>query len=226
MSTKRIKGFEIEPVPIGIGLYSYIYQAFDHNQHKYAVKKLSNLKMAKHEANVMKEYGKHPYLPLFYDYFVIDNKAYIVMEYFSGGNLGIDGFNVQVKKGYKEDAIVLTLKILKGLKHLHQIGFLHNDIKPKNILVERDLTIKIVDFGLSVSINQQNANNKWKNRDLYDSALMCIYIINGYVSEKPVNDLESIDNDLKSVLYVAINPNKSKQYNSAKDFIIALESLS
>jgi nemo like kinase len=44
---------------------------------------------------------------------------------------------------------VFTYQMLRGLKYLHSANILHRDIKPGNLLVNSDCTLKICDFGLA-----------------------------------------------------------------------------
>jgi tRNA A-37 threonylcarbamoyl transferase component Bud32 len=48
-----------------------------------------------------------------------------------------------------EDVVYLTSQILSGLRHVHERGVIHRDLKPWNVLVDQDGTCKIVDFGLA-----------------------------------------------------------------------------
>jgi serine/threonine protein kinase len=52
------------------------------------------------------------------------------------------------------------LQLAKGLAHIHQMGFIHRDINPKNILIyersdKKEVTIKWADFGLSKPVNER-----------------------------------------------------------------------
>jgi len=55
------------------------------------------------------------------------------------------------------EAVDAILQVVEGLDAAHSAGILHRDIKPSNCLVDRDGTIKIGDFGLSISIGSRDA---------------------------------------------------------------------
>ena len=48
-----------------------------------------------------------------------------------------------------ERALSVALQLLKGLRHLSQFGIRHRDLKPDNVMITRDETVKIIDFGLA-----------------------------------------------------------------------------
>jgi len=49
----------------------------------------------------------------------------------------------------EQNCQAFTCQILRGLKYLHSAGILHRDLKPQNILVNKDVTLKIGDLGLA-----------------------------------------------------------------------------
>ena len=50
----------------------------------------------------------------------------------------------------------ITYQILKGLKYMHSARLLHRDIKPSNILMDHDCHVKLCDFGLCRSLEEQS----------------------------------------------------------------------
>lgn len=71
---------------------------------------------------------------------------YIIMEY-----VPISFFNVILGIKNKTENIVryFFAQIIDGLAHMHEKNVAHLDLKPENIMVDDDLTIKIVDFGFA-----------------------------------------------------------------------------
>lgn len=90
----------------------------------------------------------HPNIVAVYDVNRSDEYEYIVMEL-------IDGISLKQymdKKGNKlnwREALHFITQIVKGLGHAHSRGIIHRDIKPHNIMVLRDGSVKVADFGIA-----------------------------------------------------------------------------
>lgn len=75
---------------------------------------------------------------------------YLIMEYASKGNLFYEIKNQNTFNERKcRDYFAQTIK---GVQYLHSLGFVHRDIKPENLLLSKDWTVKICDFGGCVKI--------------------------------------------------------------------------
>lgn len=87
---------------------------------------------------------KHPGFIAIYD-ININKQFYIVMDYIEGEDL-----QRLMKKGVLplKDTVQIAINICDALSCAHQNGVVHRDIKPGNIIVMKDLRIKIADFGL------------------------------------------------------------------------------
>jgi eukaryotic-like serine/threonine-protein kinase len=72
---------------------------------------------------------------------------YFVMEYVEGHTLYDE---LQANKGFGEaDAMRVILQIARALEHAHSQGFIHRDVKPKNIMIAPDGNAKLADMGLA-----------------------------------------------------------------------------
>jgi len=87
-------------------------------------------------------------------------QPYIVMELVTGGKM-----NQLFTKGEPMDEVKLlkiSLDVADGLKAAHEVGLVHGDIKPENVLIDQNGTAKIVDFGLAQFVNaQKNRGEIW-----------------------------------------------------------------
>jgi serine/threonine protein kinase len=211
--------YEIDTNPIGKGYYGTVYRGYDlAYERAVAVKITSNIKRACREVEVMKRCGESKYLPVLYDFIVDKNKACIVMELIKGKEL--EDINSRGKLT-NEYSIKILISILKGLHSLHQRGYSHRDTKPKNILMinNNPQKIKIIDFNVSGRIKSKEAIHQ----DLRSAAEVFLYLINGTApGKKEKSSFKS--KKLKAVILKALN--KQDTYNSASEFIDALNRLS
>ncbi|MBR3942726.1 MAG: Stk1 family PASTA domain-containing Ser/Thr kinase, partial [Clostridia bacterium] len=86
-----------------------------------------------------------------YDVGVQGGLHYIVMEYVEGITLK----EYLMKHGALswEKAVHFACQIASGLQHAHRKGIVHRDIKPQNILVTKDETLKVTDFGIARAVS-------------------------------------------------------------------------
>jgi serine/threonine protein kinase len=85
-----------------------------------------------------------------YDFGVSDGIPFIAMEFVDGHSL-----DQTIKLSgilSPEQLAALTLQLLHGLKSIHDAGLLHRDIKPGNVLISKEQSAKLVDFGLARDI--------------------------------------------------------------------------
>ena len=93
----------------------------------------------------------HPNIVAVYDAGAEDGVPYIVMEYVAGETVS----DLLLRRGRLEaaEAVALALQACSGLEAAHEAGLVHRDIKPQNLLITPDGTLKIADFGIARSLD-------------------------------------------------------------------------
>lgn len=152
---KRLDGrYEIQEI-IGIGGMAVVYKAHDNVENRTVAIKIlkeefvSNEEFIRRFKNESKAIAvlSHSNIVKVYDVSFGDLIQYIVMEYIDGITLK-EYIERQGSLRWK-DAVYFTIQILKGLQHAHDKGIVHRDVKPQNIMVLSDGTIKVADFGIA-----------------------------------------------------------------------------
>ena len=89
----------------------------------------------------------HPNIVEMYDVGEDDGQYYIVMEYVDGMTLK----QVLKKRGHLSvtEVVDIMLQVTDGMAHAHDAYIIHRDIKPQNIMLLEDGTIKVTDFGIA-----------------------------------------------------------------------------
>src|SRR5689334_17683203 len=72
-----------------------------------------------------------------------DGLPYIVMEYVPGTTLA------ELGRVPPHEGVELVLQACRGLAHAHAAGLVHRDVKPQNLLLRDDGTVKVADFGIA-----------------------------------------------------------------------------
>lgn len=153
---KRLDGrYQIESL-VGMGGMANVYRGTDtRTGNAIAVKVLKeefldNEELVRRFKNESKAISilNHPNIVKVYDVSVTDRLQYIVMEY-------VDG--ITLKEYLKQRGGALTWKetvhfatqVLSALQHAHSKGIIHRDVKPQNIMLLADGSIKMMDFGIA-----------------------------------------------------------------------------
>jgi len=80
---------------------------------------------------------------------------YFVMEYVDGTTV-YDQI-VEKKKLSEQEALPIIRQVAKALQHAHERGFIHRDIKPKNIMIAKNGDVKLADLGLARALDDRQA---------------------------------------------------------------------
>lgn len=89
----------------------------------------------------------HPHIVQVTDVFDENNTTYYVMQYIEG--MSLDSFIASKGRGSAEDTILIAAQIGQALSYMHQRHMLHLDLKPGNIMLDKQGQVHLIDFGLS-----------------------------------------------------------------------------
>ena len=100
----------------------------------------------------------HPNIVQVYDVSSTENANFIVMELIDGISLK----QYMEKKGVLNwrETLHFAMQIAKGLEHAHSRGIVHRDIKPHNVMVLKNGSVKVMDFGIARVMNKSNTLTK------------------------------------------------------------------
>ncbi len=152
---KRLDGrYEIREI-IGVGGMAVVYKAYDNIDDRIVAIKilkeefLANEEFRRRFKNESKAIAvlSHPNIVKVYDVSLGDKLQYIVMEHVEGITLK-EYIEQQGTINWKE-AVHFCTQILRALQHAHDKGIVHRDIKPQNIMLLANGTIKVTDFGIA-----------------------------------------------------------------------------
>ena len=154
LGTTLDERYEIQEI-IGAGGMAVVYKATDHRLNRFVAVKILRDELARDgefrsrfqtEAQAVAMLS-HPNIVSVYDVSHSDNVEYIVMELIEGVTL-MQYMQKKGALGWKE-ALHFSVQISKALEHAHSKGIVHRDIKPQNIMIIRDGSIKVADFGIA-----------------------------------------------------------------------------
>lgn len=152
---KRLDGrYEIHEL-IGMGGMAYVYRAYDKIENRWVAIKIlkeelsDNSDFLRRFRNESKAIAvlSHPNIVKVYDVSFGDRIQYIVMEFIDG--ITLKQYIEQQGELKWREALYFTVQILQALQHAHEKGIIHRDIKPQNIMLLEDGTIKVMDFGIA-----------------------------------------------------------------------------
>ena len=140
---------------IGSGGMANVFEAEDLEENRIVAVKLLKKEYLTNEEFVRRFRNEsrvisvldHPNIVKVYDVNFTGEDQYIVMEYIDGVTLN-QYIHHQGQLRWK-DAVHFLRQILQALQHAHDHGVVHRDIKSQNIMLLRDGTIKVMDFGIA-----------------------------------------------------------------------------
>lgn len=138
----------------GFGRVFYAKSSLDKGE-KVAVKKMPHTTPKEKRMNLdeiaVLNFCNHPNIVKYYRSYIFDNEASIIMEYMEGGSLS----EAAKRFDFDESHIAfIAREICQGISYLHENKLVHRDLKSGNVMLSIKGDIKIIDFGLAISIDK------------------------------------------------------------------------
>lgn len=220
---------------IGVGGMADVYKGKDIVENKIVAIKILKTEFSDNEEFLSRFRNEskaiallsHPNIVKIYDVGFSENLKYIIMEYIDGMTLKD---YIQEEKALKwKDAVHFMIQILRALQHAHEKGIVHRDIKPQNIMMLNDGTIKVMDFGIAkfaretgktatdqaigsvhyISPEQARGEDTDEKSDIYSVGVMLYEMLTG---QKPFDSDNSVSIAVMNINDIpkrprAVNPN-------------------
>ncbi len=190
------------------------------------------------ETHILKNL-KHSGIPVIYDIEEDDQFFCIVEEYVNGKSLK----NIVQEQGKlkSQELINIAIKLSGIIQYLHSenIGILHMDIKPDNIIIDNNGDIKLVDFDNSVFFASDDYVDRGspcfaapeqylglkpgKSSDIYSLGMLLLYMATGCYMQSHVKYLRQ--KKLQKIIKKCISHSTFQRYQKIEDIINELESL-
>ncbi len=208
------KRYKIETV-VGVGGMAYVLRAKDLNTGKdVAIKILSDEfkddeRAVKRFINESKTVSMldHENIVKILDVVITDDLKYIVMEFIDG--ITLKDYIDRIGTLSWKEAVYYTKQILRALSHAHEKQVIHRDIKPQNIMLLSDGTVKVTDFGIAkhpnaeaitmtdkaigtvnyISPEQASGAQVDSRTDIYSTGVMLYEMVTGrlpFIADSPV----------------------------------------
>ncbi|MDY3869722.1 MAG: Stk1 family PASTA domain-containing Ser/Thr kinase [Clostridiaceae bacterium] len=151
---------------IGVGGTAVVYKAKCHRLNRYVAVKILKEEFASdqefrrqfHEEAQAVAMLSHPNIVNIYDVSRSGNVDYIVMELIDG--ITLKEYLSRRGRLSPKEVTVFATQIARALEHAHDHNIIHRDIKPQNIMLLRDGTVKVADFGIAHFAARENTYSK------------------------------------------------------------------
>ncbi len=201
---RNIGNYRIEQV-VGKGGMGVVYKAFDQPFNRtVAIKYLlpsqtgreECVDLFRREMEIMGQIPPDSPFAQAYNYARDGSFDYFVMEYVDGVDLAKrfkDARKKRLKNGEVDwrEAATYVLKIAEGLETIHRLGIVHRDVKPENVMLDKEGRVRILDLGLGAFRRETVADERSEN----DGARRSVRIVGtlAYMAPESYRTPESVD---------------------------------
>lgn len=250
--------YKIEKV-LGSGGMSNVYLVSDEKlKSRWALKEMVDVFPIEEREGILEQFRreaqilagiKHPSLPRVFDYFEENHCHYIVMEYIEGTPLE----EILQKEGRisGKRAVSWGIQLCEVLSSLHSEGIIYRDLKPDNILADKEDKIYLIDFGIArlfsggklrdtiligtpgfASPEHHGKAETDARSDIFSLGATLHYLTTGadpqlipFVFKKPSVLNPQIPDELSDVILKAVSLDPSERYQTAEEMKSALSSI-
>ncbi|MBI5526914.1 MAG: serine/threonine protein kinase [Deltaproteobacteria bacterium] len=245
----QLPGFEIIEV-IGKGGMGTVYKA-----RQVSLNRVVAIKILAHELAVDKDFIdrfnreasalaklSHPNIVPIIDKGSHEGVYYFVMDFVQGNTLR------DMLRGNRlppEDAVKISLQVCRAIAHAHANGVVHRDMKPENVLLDREQNVRIADFGLADIVGFQtwgtltgsgmamgtahymapeqrrDAKRVDRRADIYSMGIMVYEMLTGEIPQghfkKPSEHTAGIPTSFDRIVIKCLQTSPDDRYQSAED---------
>lgn len=204
---KKLDGrYEITEL-IGVGGMAEVYKGVDVIDNKAVAIKILKKEYAENEEFLRRFRNEskaiavlsHPNIVKIYDVGFSEKIQYIVMEYIDG--ITLKEYIEEEKVLTWKDTVHFVIQILRALQHAHDKGIVHRDIKPQNIMMFNDGTIKVMDFGIAKFAREEG-------KTATDQAIGSVHYISPEQASGAVTDAKSDIYSVGAMMYEMLTGKK------------------
>ena len=204
---KKLDGrYEITEL-IGVGGMAEVYKGIDVIDNKTVAIKILKKEYAENEEFLRRFRNEskaiavlsHPNIVKIYDVGFSEKIQYIVMEYIDG--ITLKEYIEEEKVLTWKDTVHFVIQILRALQHAHDKGIVHRDIKPQNIMMFTDGTIKVMDFGIAKFAREEG-------KTATDQAIGSVHYISPEQASGSVTDAKSDIYSVGAMMYEMLTGRK------------------
>lgn len=168
-SRQEIPGYKVLG-KLGAGAMATVYKARQVSLDRMVAIKILPRKYASNPGFIERFFAEgkaaaqlnHPNIVQAYDVGNVEDVYFFVMEYVDGGT--VHDVIVKNKRYAERDAIEVAIEVARALEHAHNRGLIHRDVKPKNLMITKQGTVKLADMGLARGITDVEAAEAEKGK--------------------------------------------------------------
>lgn len=192
---------------IGVGGMADVYKGVDIIDNKPVAIKILKKEFAENEEFLRRFRNEskaiavlsHPNIVKIYDVGFSEKIQYIIMEYIDG--ITLKEYIEEEKVLSWKDTVHFVIQILRALEHAHSKGIVHRDIKPQNIMMFTDGTIKVMDFGIAKFAREEG-------KTATDQAIGSVHYISPEQARGDVTDQKSDIYSVGAMMYEMLTGKK------------------